>query len=294
MTFRIRSTPALNSILVKSLSATKLATAASNRDIVSDSSVHESQAIFFGVNDVDHNVSLTAKIGGDVPEFGFVPCAAFSYAPYAPFPPANWSLIYPTESQSPINIDTGDFPFSSLSVNYDTTINFDSIENDGHTLKVNVPSGYFLTASGVQYPLVQFHFHRPSEHTVDGDSFSGEIHFVHVLDDTIVVLAVLIIALGGDNAAMTKFLDTAPQIDGVYLIGESAAGNVNLSSLIPNTMDAKAYVGSLTTPPCTTGVQWYVLETEVNISTAQDATFGRLLVQTSIDRYQYNSRPIQN
>jgi carbonic anhydrase len=43
-----------------------------------------------------------------------------------------------------------------------------SITNNGHTVQANVPAGATLEIDGLTYNLLQFHFHTPSEHTLNG------------------------------------------------------------------------------------------------------------------------------
>ena len=51
-----------------------------------------------------------------------------------------------------------------------------TIANNGHTIQVNMPAGGTLTAGRDGYDLVQYHFHAPSEHLVDGRRFATEAH----------------------------------------------------------------------------------------------------------------------
>jgi len=58
-----------------------------------------------------------------------------------------------------------------------------SVVNNGHTIQANAPPGGFATSAGRRYELQQFHFHTPSEHTLDGKRAAMEAHFVHVGED---------------------------------------------------------------------------------------------------------------
>ncbi len=52
--------------------------------------------------------------------------------------------------------------------------------------------------------LLQLHYHAPSEHTVNGNSFPMEMHFVHKHEDGgLTVIGVLIEEGGADNSAFT-------------------------------------------------------------------------------------------
>jgi len=54
--------------------------------------------------------------------------------------------------------------------------------NNGHTVQVNIAkeNECTLRINGKSYELKQFHFHTPSEHLIDGETFEMEMHLVHV------------------------------------------------------------------------------------------------------------------
>jgi carbonic anhydrase len=147
--------------------------------------------------------------------------------------------------------------------------------DNGHALVITPASGSTTTFGAVRWPLAQFHFHAPSEHTIGGAHFPLEIHFVHQdADKRLAVLGVLV-SEGSENAAMSSLaspLSPAPP--------NGAAVPVMLfdpTGLLPPAEFAAAramwvYDGSLTTPPCSEGVAWHVLETPVTFSSAQIAT----------------------
>ncbi|HEX6733288.1 MAG TPA: carbonic anhydrase family protein, partial [Azonexus sp.] len=63
------------------------------------------------------------------------------------------------------------------------------------------------------------------------------------------------------------------------------ATTVDLDAFLPASRNYYAYMGSLTTPPCTEGVLWLVLKQPVAVSPAQIDIFSRL--------YRHNARPTQ-
>ncbi len=71
--------------------------------------------------------------------------------------------------------------------------------DNGHTIQVNSKTGEKLTVGGKAYALVQFHFHAPSEHTVDGEHFPMEMHFVHQADDGALAVAGVLVEEGAAN-----------------------------------------------------------------------------------------------
>ena len=60
---------------------------------------------------------------------------------------------------------------------------------------------------------------------------------------------------------------------------------VNVDDLLPTTRTSYRYDGSLTTPPCSEGVKWFVMTTPVPLSAAQIAAFTALVKD--------NNRPVQ-
>ena len=157
------------------------------------------------------------------------------------------------------------------------------IINNGHTIQVDYARGSMMSAGGKRYELRQFHFHHPSEEEINGKPYDMVIHLVH--DDGEGHLAVVAVLLkqGKANAAIRKLWDHLPGVEGK---GESPAGiEVNAADLLPETLGYYAFEGSLTTPPCSESVAWYVLKTPVDVSSAEVAVFAKL--------YPHNARPVQ-
>lgn len=122
--------------------------------------------------------------------------------------PAGWAGLTPVyaacgngKSQSPINILTNTGKGSpAWTLEYKTTRlqvahheQVDELINNGHTIQVTPEPGSALNYGGKMYHLKQFHFHTPSEHTVDGKHAPMEVHFVHQADDQgLAVVGVLV------------------------------------------------------------------------------------------------------
>jgi carbonic anhydrase len=66
---------------------------------------------------------------------------------------------------------------------------------------------------------------------------------------------------------------------------EVSSASINAKDLLPPTAGYYTFAGSLTTPPCTEGVTWYVLKTPVDISGPQLEVFAKI--------YKHDNRPIQ-
>ncbi|HEV6954200.1 MAG TPA: carbonic anhydrase family protein [Promicromonospora sp.] len=134
----------------------------------------------------------------------------------------------------------------------------------GHTIQL-VPgtASSRVEWSGLNYDIAQLHFHVPSEHTVDGEAMAAEFHLVHATPGgDILVLAVLAQEGPETNPMWQPFVDGAAQPGGRDL-------PFYLSAMVPQDPAFETYTGSLTTPPCTEGVQWIVYTTPVELSSDQ-------------------------
>jgi carbonic anhydrase len=198
--------------------------------------------------------------------------------------PENWGDEFPTcgkgTKQAPLNI-TGPFEKSKdvLVVNYKEGPL--KILNNGHTIQVNVEPGSTLKINKDVYNLLQFHFHRPSEEQIDGKPMAMVAHFVHKnADGKLAVLGVLLND-GKDNAAIQTLWNNAPKAEGPEVVVDKV--KFDPSSLVPAALTHYNYEGSLTTPPCTEGVNFYILKTPVDISKKQVMDFP----------FKRNARPVQ-
>ena len=198
--------------------------------------------------------------------------------------PENWGDEFPTcgkgTKQSPLNI-TGPFEKSKdvLVVNYKEGPL--KILNNGHTIQVNVEPGSTLKINKDVYNLLQFHFHRPSEEQIDGKPMAMVAHFVHKnADGKLAVLGVLLND-GKDNAAIQTLWNNAPKAEGPEVVVDKM--KFDPSSLVPTALTHYSYEGSLTTPPCTEGVNFYILKTPVDIGKKQVVDFP----------FKRNARPVQ-
>ena len=158
-----------------------------------------------------------------------------------------------------------------------------NIHHNGHTIEVAPNGDNSIEIDGVRYALLQFHFHAPSEHSVDGRLFDMEMHLVHRNEEgTLAVIGVLI-EQGADNAAFGPLWTNMPDTPGVTNSIENAT--VDAGDLLPGDRQTYRYDGSLTTPPCSEGVKWNVLTTPIEMSESQIAAFKAVVHD--------NNRPVQ-
>lgn len=157
------------------------------------------------------------------------------------------------------------------------------VSNNGHTIEVEVAPGSFILHAGARYELVQFHFHTPSEERINGRTFDMVAHLVHKsAQGRLAVVAVLLTA-GREQATLQQIWSAMPGT--ANRTRERLDVMINAAKLLPADPAFYSFMGSLTTPPCTEGVQWLVMKTPVEISREQISHFAAL--------YPMNARPLQ-
>ena len=153
---------------------------------------------------------------------------------------------------------------------------------------------------GEKYELDQFHFHTPSEHRIDGKHADIEQHLVFQSETgKVSVVAVLYNAGTKESKYMKPIIDNLPKNEGE----KKEIEKVRLSSLlndVKNITQSFTYSGSLTTPPCTEGVTWYVNQEIQKVSTNQfselrdvigfNSRFTQLRESDQIDTSSYKSK----
>ena len=155
------------------------------------------------------------------------------------------------------------------------------ILNNGHTIQVNYGGGAML--GGKRHELVQFHFHTPSEHQINGKTYSMEVHLVHKDEHGQLSVIGIMLKKGRANTFLSRFWERLPTSAGLEKVADDVT--LNLGDLLPKDKSYYHYKGSLTTPPCSEGVNWYVLKTAVEVSPEQIRQFASL--------FRHNERPVQ-
>jgi carbonic anhydrase len=187
--------------------------------------------------------------------------------------------------QSPVDIEKAR-PDSALQpIQFHYVAGPVTLVNTGHTIEVHVDPGSYIIANGVRYDLVQFHFHHPSEHTIKRKLSDMEIHLVHrSADGKLAVVAVFLSEeMGFPNATLATLWEHLPTRAGQT---EKVTDMVNPGGLLPADREYWTYTGSLTAPPCTEGVSWFVYQQKISMSRSQYNAFANL--------YKMNSRPTQD
>jgi carbonic anhydrase len=144
------------------------------------------------------------------------------------------------------------------------------VSNNGHAvLSDETGSGAKIVVDGNPFELVQFHVHTPSEHELEHTHTDLELHFVHKDASGATTVVALLAKRGAENAMLAPFFSHLPgrPEEGT----REVSGRIDLSALIGNRHAYWAYEGSLTTPPCSEHVHWFVLDEPIEVSAEQIA-----------------------
>jgi carbonic anhydrase len=233
----------------------------------------------------------------------------WNHDPASPIGPLHWGNVAPSDAtcgdsitgevgtkQSPIDIVPANALMASFSAplfKYQPTPL--KIENTGLYVEVLYdPTSYLSVGSQPTdlYQLVQFHFHAPSEHTINGIRYDAELHLVHT--NSIGETAVVGVLLSSSAAGLPIFdtiMANAPTSPGEMELHEE----VNVLDLLPFRRGFYRYAGSLTTPACSESVQWFLLKNPVLITPGALANLHSLIhLFPNYGGYPNNNRPVAN
>ncbi|KZP22736.1 carbonic anhydrase [Athelia psychrophila] len=204
---------------------------------------------------------------------------------------ANNSLCGNGTNQSPILLNTT----SSLAPSGSITLAVPPAKNvvfENLGTNVEVIMNGTLQAGNAAWNLAQFHFHTPSEHRVNFVHYESEMHFVFTAADgsaKITVLAFLIQI--GPNTSYPFLEDIFSYLPSIPNAGQTTqVPTVDMGGFVSdaNKMSYYQYTGSLTTPPCSEGVSWYVATTPIQlyVNTYRNV---KNTIGTSNSRYTQNT-----
>jgi carbonic anhydrase len=226
------------------------------------------------------------------------PPAGAAHWDYEADGPVKWAALSPDfaacgagKRQSPINL-TGAKPakLSQLLTSFQPAElrvvhheHMADVVNTGHSVQVNASGTDTVTVGDERYVLLQYHFHSPSEHQVDGRSFPAEMHMVHKAADGKLAVIGVLLEEGAANPAFAAIGANLPRAKGEE--NHLPHITVDADDLLPASRMSYRYSGSLTTPPCSEDVTWVVMATPITISAEQLAALRSVLTA--------NNRPVQ-
>jgi carbonic anhydrase len=155
--------------------------------------------------------------------------------------------------------------------------------DNGHTIQVNYAPGNTIDIGGHRYELVQFHFHRPSEEKIDGKHYDMVAHLVHKDAEGRLAVVAVLLAPGAINRMVAAVWSNLPSHKETEVAVQGV--EIDASDLLPSDRAYYTFDGSLTTPPCSEGVTWFVLKHPSTLSNGEIERFARA--------YSMNARPVQ-
>ena len=196
--------------------------------------------------------------------------------------------------ESPINLTGAPTNLSSvLSINYNSSVPT-QIVNNGHQFQVQFPTSNnpadTISVGGTVYNLSQFHYHDPSETTVNGQGYSMEEHFVNTSASGAETVVAVFLQLGAHNSALDPILNAATANLSKPNSSTKITTPINFAGLLPSSMQGYFYEGSLTTPPLSQVVNWFVLSTPITLDFAQLQQYEAV---ASGSNFLPNNRPLQ-
>lgn len=212
--------------------------------------------------------------------------------------PDHWAELSPDFSacadgrmQSPIDLTAArvlqrrkfDRIYGEVALDVEARSEILDLVDNGHTIQVTPDARVGLDIDGEHFELAQFHFHSPSEHAIDGKRYPLEAHFV--MSNTHGDLAVLGVLYeeGEHEPAFDVLITNLPGSPGEQRHLEGLELDIEALKPLPDTFFV--YRGSLTTPPCSEGVRWFVMAEPESLSGAQLESLTSVL--------HGNARPLQ-
>ncbi|NQW19082.1 MAG: carbonic anhydrase family protein [Chloroflexi bacterium] len=198
---------------------------------------------------------------------------------------ADYTSCVDGSAQSPIDIkDARLADLEDLEFHYSPSMM--TVVNNGHTIQANYGSesgeSSWMVLNGNEYELLQFHYHRPSEHTINGHQAAMEMHLVHKDAEGKLAVVGVLLEPGAHNTSLDPIWDVLPDHAGDEV---TVDGLFDVNKVLPQDRRTFRYPGSLTTPPCSEGVSWLLMKTPVSLSQAQVDEFK--------EHYFFNARYTQ-
>lgn len=196
---------------------------------------------------------------------------------------------YEGKSQSPIDLGNA-FKVDLTDIKFRYEPSLFAVKNTGHSIQLDSKNKQsHIIVDGARYNLVQFHFHTPSEHTVNGRSCAMEIHFVHQNEQGNLAVVGVLAQEGTLNKSYQSFFKSIPRKEGEII---ELGKKIDLLKLLPKDKRFFRYDGSLTTKPFTQGVKWIVIKQPIKLSKSQIDSLMRVHGKNARSTQPINHRPV--
>jgi carbonic anhydrase len=215
-----------------------------------------------------------------------------------------WTGIWTTgKMQTPINIITKNVTTTSGKIVLSGFI--DSTDVNMCLTNVTLQTNYTDTIMDMKekftwtkWRAVEFHFHSPSEHTIDGVGYVAELHmlfqgitFPDQLNSYAFLFEIDESAQGNEFIESLELENITPTLEGKW-----HTINVNIAKLYASlaSHDKYNYQGSLSFPPCTENIEWFVFKNSIKVTSAElDIMMNYWKINTSTGVFEGNNRNVQ-
>jgi carbonic anhydrase len=208
--------------------------------------------------------------------------------------PSHWEGVCNTgHMQTPINITKTEKvpipPLPPLEFKYQPA-NLDMVNAcNEYQVKVRFPDNQWLKVARKPYRLSELDFHEPGQNAVNGKRPPMAIDLVHLSPEATFLVIEVPVVVGKENPVIETLWDHIPQGGKERMVG---GVKINTADLLPADHGFYRFPGSLTTPICNEGVQWYLMKHPIEMSKAQIARYKKLYHNTARPLQPLNNRPL--
>ncbi len=193
--------------------------------------------------------------------------------------------------QSPINIKTENTNKISSSLKFYSVNKSSNILNNGNTIQINYKKGNKLFVKDMSYNLTQIHFHYPSEHEINEKKSDMEIHLVYKNTNENLAVVAIMVNKGKKNKLLSDLFNNFPLSENKNQTLKKIA--INPINFLPQDRNYYKYMGSLTTPPCSENVTWYILKNRIEISSNQLKNYTKIFKMNARPPQALNNRAVE-
>jgi carbonic anhydrase len=196
----------------------------------------------------------------------------------------SYALCGNGKNQSPVDISATFTDNKSLPISFFYAPSRIKLENIGHSIRGTFTNlANHISLDGERFDLVHFQLRSPAEHRLQDGTLMFELQLVHRTDaDKTAIISVLFNS-GETNKALADVFNKMPEDKGSEF---ADLLSFDPMSVLPKKKAFYTYSGSLTEPPCTEGVIWIVMQTQLELSPSQNGKFSEVIGK--------NARPIQS
>ena len=211
-----------------------------------------------------------------------------------PVGPAAWGSIASAGTEpfeSPVNLKGPTVNLGNL-----LSINFNGVPkdiiNNSHQIQVqfNRSASNAVTIAGTQFDLTQFHYHDTSENVVNGKHAAMEEHFVSTSASGAEAVVAVFLKVGAHNNALDPIFNAALAHLTKDNSSTTISSSINFAGLLPANLKGWYFEGSLTTPPLSQPVYWFVLKTPITLDAKQLTEYQTVATDGG---FLPNARPVQ-